>query len=100
MRRATFPPRLRCALASAVLAALAPLSSAQDAPLQGFDAYVEQALKWAETVIGTATIKDYKGYRNWTGPWSSPYAAVPIAYHLNDVSIPARIIRTARRYSL
>jgi hypothetical protein len=58
--------------------------------------YVEQALKWAETVIGTATIQDYKGYRNWTGPWSSPYAAVPIAYHLNDVSIGAALSEVAR----
>jgi hypothetical protein len=58
--------------------------------------YVEQALAWAETIMSKATIVDYKGYRNWTGPWSSPYASVPIAYQLNDIGIGTALSEVAR----
>jgi hypothetical protein len=58
--------------------------------------YVSQALTWAETIIAKATVADYKSYRNWPGPWTSPYAAAPIAYHLNDVTIGAALSEVAR----
>jgi hypothetical protein len=58
--------------------------------------YVEQALEWAETIVSGAIIIDYEGYRNWAGGWASPYAAPPIAYHLNDVGIGAALSEVAR----
>jgi hypothetical protein len=57
---------------------------------------VEQALLWSETVASKASIVDYKGYRNWAGPWSSPYANAPIAYHLNDIGIGTALSEVAR----
>jgi hypothetical protein len=58
--------------------------------------YIEQALDWAEAVIAEATVIDRNGYRNWPGPWESPYARASIAYHLNDVNIGVPLSEVAR----
>jgi hypothetical protein len=58
--------------------------------------YVEQALRWAETIIAKATVVDVNGYRNWSGPWVSPYSSTSIAYHLNDVGIGVPLSEIAR----
>jgi hypothetical protein len=58
--------------------------------------YIEQALTWAETVVSKATVVDKNGYRNWSGPWASPYSTTPIAYHLNDVNIGVPLSEVAR----
>jgi hypothetical protein len=58
--------------------------------------YVEQALTWAEAHIKSASIRDHKGYRNWSGPWWSPYASEPIAVHLKDIGISTALSEVAR----
>jgi hypothetical protein len=58
--------------------------------------YVDQALRWSEAIINKATVIDYKGYRNWAGPWSSPYAATSIDNHLKDVGIGVALSEVAR----
>jgi hypothetical protein len=58
--------------------------------------YVEQALRWSETIISKAIVTDYQGYRNWAGRWSSPNAPTPIDTHLKDIGIGVALSEVAR----
>jgi hypothetical protein len=58
--------------------------------------YLEQALKWSETIVSKATIVDIHGKRNWKGIWQSPYASVPISYLLEEMQVSAELARLAR----
>ncbi len=81
MGRALLSRRIPCALASVAFVALAPLARAQDAPLQGFDATVEQALEaWQVPGCAVAIVKDdqvvlAKGYGVRTAGKSDPVGA-------------------------
>lgn len=78
MKGARASHRLSRVLASAALAAFAPLSFAQESPLQGFDAYVAEALKaWQVPGCAIAVVKDdrvvlAKGYGVRTAGKSDP----------------------------
>jgi hypothetical protein len=58
--------------------------------------YLEQMLKWAETMMASAKIVDYQGKKNWAGEYSSTFASVPIAYMLDDLQSSVELARLAR----
>ena len=58
--------------------------------------YLEQTLRWAETMMASAKIIDHQGKKNWSGKWSSPWASTSIAYQLEDLQGSVELARLAR----
>jgi hypothetical protein len=58
--------------------------------------YLQRALTWGQTMVSDAKITDYGGYKNWAGIWASTYAALPIAYMLEDLQGSTELARLAR----
>jgi hypothetical protein len=59
-------------------------------------AYLEEALGLVERMIVEATIIDRAGYRNWPGPYQSPWADRPVAYRLWEMQGALEMARLAR----